>query len=81
MKDTLFPLSGDELLHVAKKQARPRRWPWQPKTVRDHIQDWGADMSELAAAQGEVLALCARAGPPTPLALATQDLARPYRWA
>jgi gas vesicle protein len=68
MKDTLFPLSGDELLHVAKKQARPRRWPWQPKTVRDHIHDWGADMSELAAAQGEVLLRYVR------------EQARPRRW-
>lgn len=68
MKDTLFPLSGDDLLHVAKKQARPRRWPWQPKTVRDHLHDWGADMSELAAAQGEVLLRYVR------------EQARPRRW-
>jgi hypothetical protein len=68
MKDTLFPLAGGELVQVAKRQARPRRWPWQPKTLRDHIQDWSADMSELAAAQGEVLLRYVR------------EQSRPRRW-
>ena len=52
----LSALAPDSLLREVRRQSRPRRWPWQPKTLRDLINERRADLLELAAERSAELA-------------------------
>src|SRR2546421_515965 len=54
-------LDVDGLLAAAREQSRPRRWPWQPKTVRDRVGERSAELAELAAERSAELAALAAA--------------------
>ncbi len=45
----------EDLLDTARKQTQPRRWPWQQKTLRDRLKDYGEDVADYAKLQGDVL--------------------------
>lgn len=44
----------------AEHQIRPRRWPWQPKTLRDRVSDRSVELATRAAERSAELALLAR---------------------
>jgi gas vesicle protein len=62
-----------------RRQSRPRRWPWQPKTIRDLVNDRSADLLELAAERSAELAdlLAERRDD---MAAALRRQAQPRRW-
>jgi hypothetical protein len=45
----------DQALAAARRQARPRRWPWQPKTMRDYVDAYRVELAALARQQGATL--------------------------
>jgi gas vesicle protein len=47
-------LSAD-VIGEARRQSKPRRWPWQPKTARDYIDAYRADLAALVNEQGGAL--------------------------
>jgi gas vesicle protein len=47
-------LSAD-MLAEARRQSQPRRWPWQPKTVRDYVDAYRAELAALVSQQGAAL--------------------------
>ncbi len=55
----LAALDGIALIKEIERQSRPRRWPWQPKTVRDLINERRTELVELAAEQSAALAAAA----------------------
>src|SRR5437868_12038259 len=61
-------LDVDGLLAAAREQSRPRRWPWQPKTVRDRVGERSAELAALGALQGAALLRAVR------------QQSRPRRW-
>ena len=61
-------LLGEGVLAEARRQRRPRRWPWQPKTVRDYVDAYRADLAALVGQQGATLLT------------AVQQQARRRRW-
>jgi len=58
----------DGLLDTARKQAQPRRWPWQQKTLRDRLNEYGEDVTNYAKLQGDTLLKI------------VQEQSRPRRW-
>jgi hypothetical protein len=46
---------GEGVLAEARRQSQPRRWPWQPKTVRDYVEAYRADLTALVSQQGAAL--------------------------
>ena len=46
---------GAGALAQARRQSRSRRWPWQPKTVRDYVDAYRADLAALVSQQGAAL--------------------------
>jgi hypothetical protein len=44
-----------DVLAQARHQSQPRRWPWQPKTVRDYVDAYRADLAALVSQQGAAL--------------------------
>jgi len=49
----------DALRTTAQHQIRPRRWPWQPKTLRDRVSDRSVELATRAAQRSAELALLA----------------------
>jgi gas vesicle protein len=68
----LYRLQGvgmvDGVVAAARQQSRPRRWPWQPRTVRDYLDAYRAELAALATLQGAALLQ------------AVQRQSRPRRW-
>lgn len=58
----------EELLDSARKQSRPRRWPWQAKTIRDRLDARGEEIADYAKLQGDALLKI------------VQQQSRPRRW-
>jgi hypothetical protein len=56
------------VLAEARRQRQPRRWPWQPKTVRDYVDTYRADLAAPIGQQGAALLA------------AVQQQARRRRW-
>ncbi|KAB8142381.1 YtxH domain-containing protein [Chloroflexia bacterium SDU3-3] len=68
-----------ELMEEVKRQSRPRRWPWQPKTIRDMLDERRADLVEQAMERSAQLAQAASEQRDLALAEARRQ-ARPRRW-
>jgi gas vesicle protein len=51
----------DALVTATQQQVRPRRWPWQPKTLRDRVSERSVQLATVAAERSEELAALARA--------------------
>ena len=58
----------DGVMAAARQQSRPRRWPWQKRTVRDYADAYRSELATLARLQGAAL-----------LQLVQQQT-RPRRW-
>ncbi len=52
---TLRTLRGDDLLKEIRRQAKPRRFFWQEKTIRDLVDERRADLVERAADRSAAL--------------------------
>ena len=59
---------GADLLSQARRQGQPRRWPWQPKTIRDSVDAYRTELTALVSLQGAALLD------------AVQRQSRPRRW-
>ncbi|HEU5088480.1 MAG TPA: hypothetical protein VFT99_13585, partial [Roseiflexaceae bacterium] len=46
----------DNVIGVLERQARPRRFPWQPKTARDRVDAQLASLARQAGAQRDLVA-------------------------
>jgi gas vesicle protein len=56
---TIAQLQGERLAHAVRQQSRPRRWPWQPKTLYDLAHERSAEVAGLAAERAAALAAAA----------------------
>jgi len=54
-----YKLTGDALAREIARQSRPRRFPWQAKTVRDLIDERRGELAETAASRSLELAQAA----------------------
>lgn len=52
----LAQLRGSALLKAIRQQSQPRRFPWQPKTLRDLIDDQSAELVAMAEERSKALA-------------------------
>ena len=59
---------ADGVLAEVRRQSQPRRWPWQPKTARDYVDVYRAELAALVTQQGAALLA------------AVQQQSRPRRW-
>jgi len=69
----------ERLTQLVQHQLRPRRWPWQPKTLRDRAEEQRLRFVELAAQQSTALATLAAARRDKLLGKIKQQ-SRPRRW-
>jgi gas vesicle protein len=69
----------DALVATAKQQSRPRRWPWQKKTIRDRVSERSAELATMAAERGAQLAALA-AKQRNALLQEARRQSRPRRW-
>lgn len=46
---------GADLLDQARRQSKLRRWRWQPKTIRDTVEEYRAELAALVGLQGAAL--------------------------
>jgi gas vesicle protein len=77
----LTALAPESLLREVRRQSRPRRWPWQPKTIRDLVNERSADLLELAADRSAELAeLLAERRDEMAVVLRRQSQPRRFPW-
>jgi hypothetical protein len=72
-------MRADDLRASAERQIRPRRWPWQPKTIRDQLSDQSVALASRAAERSAELALLARQRRDA-LLREVRRQSRPRRW-
>jgi gas vesicle protein len=77
----LTALAPESLLREVRRQSRPRRWPGQPKTIRDRVNERSADLLELAADRSAELAeLLAERRDEMAVVLRRQSQPRRFPW-
>lgn len=54
--DSLSSLAPEALVREVRHQSQPRRWPWQPKTLRDMVNERQSHLSDLVAERSAEMA-------------------------
>lgn len=79
--DSLSSLAPEALVREVRRQSKPRRWPWQPKTLRDLVNERQAHMSDVTAERSaELAALLADRRDRVKETLRHQSKPRRYPW-